>query len=112
MRRMRFVGLRFVLFGIVFLGVMGLAISALWNALIPAIFGLPAISYWQALGLFLLSRVLFGRFGGWGSRIGKARFARGWQSLTPDERDRFRQAMGSRCPPRFRETDATEKAPG
>ncbi len=94
MRRTRFVGTRFILFGIVWMGIMGLVIVGLWNLLIPAILGLPAINFWQALGLFLLSRVLFGRFGGWGPGMAKARFVRGWKDLTPEERQRFRQAMG------------------
>ncbi|MGA2598643.1 MAG: hypothetical protein ABSH09_16830 [Bryobacteraceae bacterium] len=110
MRRMRFVGVRFVLFGILFIGVVGLLIFGLWNALIPAILGLPKIGFWQALGLFILSRVLFGRFGGhWGSKMGGPRFARGWNRLTPEERQRFREAMGSRCPSRFGEGEAPEK---
>ena len=36
------------------------AVSALWNGLMPAIFGLPTITYWQALGLMALSWILFG----------------------------------------------------
>ena len=98
MRRIRFAGVRIIVFGIVFAGIVGLATLALWNALMPAIFGLPAIDFWQALGLLLLSRLLFGRFGGWGRRFGKARFARGWQGLTPEERRRFRDAMGGSGP--------------
>ena len=34
----------------------------LWNAIIPSISGVSAISYWQAMGLFVLSRILFGGF--------------------------------------------------
>jgi|SRR5271166_778817 len=110
MRKMRFFGAHFVLFGILFFGVMGLVIFGLWNALIPAILGLPKISFWQALGLFILSRVLFGRFGGhWGSKMGRPRFVRGWSRLTPEERQRFRDAMGSRCPKSFGEPEAPEK---
>ena len=92
-----------VLFGIAFAGIVGLATAGLWNLLMPAIFGLPAISFWQALGLLVLSRVLFGRYGGWGQRMAKSRFSRGWKSLTPEERQRFSQAMGPRCPGRFGE---------
>jgi hypothetical protein len=84
---------RFILFGIAFVAIIGAIIAGLWNALMPEIFDLPAISFWQALGLFLLSRVLFGHFGGWGSRMRRARFVRGWANLTPEERDRFRRAM-------------------
>lgn len=98
MRRMKFIGVRFVVFTIVASGVAGLVTSGLWNLLLPGIFGLPTISFWQALGLLILSRILFGRVGGgFGRRMRKARFARGWESLTPEEREKFRQAMGPGC---------------
>ncbi len=99
MRRVKFVGLRFVAFGIAAALLLGLVTSALWNVLMPAIFGLPAIGFWQAIGLLLLSRLLFGRWGGrrWGGhRTMKPRFVRGMADLTPEERERFRQA---RCGP-------------
>src|SRR5689334_199915 len=96
MRRKKFVGVAFILLGIVSIAVLGLVIFGLWNVLMPAIFGLPKITVWQALGLFVLSRALFGRFGGWGSRMHKARFVRGWGHLTPEERERFHRAMESR----------------
>lgn len=44
--------------GLAFL--FGFVIKGLWNALMPEIFGLKAISYWQAVGLTILSRILFG----------------------------------------------------
>lgn len=34
----------------------------LWNALLPEILGVKSISYWQAFGLFILSKILFGGF--------------------------------------------------
>jgi hypothetical protein len=109
MRRIRFVGVRMVLFGIVAVGLMGLVIFGLWNLLMPAIFSLPAITFWQALGLFLLSRLLFGRFGGWGHRMRKARFVRGWKDLTHEERDRFSRAMGTCRPRNPAEGDAAQE---
>jgi hypothetical protein len=75
---------------------MGLVIVGLWNVLMPAILGLPAISFWQALGLLLLSRMLFG--GGWAPKFPKTRFVRGWKDLTPEERERFSRAMEPRRP--------------
>jgi hypothetical protein len=45
------------------LAVYGLGVMLLWNALLPGIFGLPALNYLQAAGLLLLSRILFGGFG-------------------------------------------------
>jgi hypothetical protein len=92
------VGVRILVFGIAFAGIIGFVTLALWNALMPAIFGLPAITFGQALGLLLLSRILLGRFGGWGRRMRKARFARGWHGLTQEERQRFRDAMGAHRP--------------
>ncbi len=39
---------------------VGLLVQLLWNALMPDIFGLPEISYWQAVGLLILGHLLFG----------------------------------------------------
>ncbi len=55
-------GLPFVL---AFLAVGSLIFMLLWNALLPAIFGLKAIGYLQAVGLLVLAKILFG---GWGRR--------------------------------------------
>ena len=98
MTRPRIVGGPLILFGIAWLGIMGLLTMGLWNLFMPAVLQIPAISFWQALALFLLSRVLFGRFAG-GSWVRKSRYVRGWSDLTPEQRERFRRAMGSRRPP-------------
>jgi len=41
----------------------GILVKVLWNWLMPAVFGLPAITFWQAFGLVLLAKILFGAFG-------------------------------------------------
>jgi hypothetical protein len=51
----------------VVLGLLGLVIMSLWNWLMPVLFKLPAIVFWQAIGLAILSRLLFGGCG-WGMR--------------------------------------------
>jgi len=89
---LRLHGLRIVAFGVLAIGVAGGVTMALWNALMPAIFSLPALSFWQALGLLVLSRLFFGSFGRRGRK--GPRFA---QSMTPEERERFREAMRGRC---------------
>jgi len=43
--------------------VLGLVVQQLWNRLIPDLFHLPAVGFWQAVGLALLGRLLFGRIG-------------------------------------------------
>ena len=52
---------------------LGLLVTTLWNSLIPELFGGPAITFWQALGLLVLMRVLFmGLRPRWGYRGGPA----------------------------------------
>ena len=75
------------------LAVFGLVTMLLWNALMPAIFGLPVITYLQALGLLLLSKILLGRFGPSGGRGGFKKncgpFRNKWEKMTPEEREEF-----------------------
>lgn len=52
-----------VFIGAGILALVSLAVMYLWNWLIPSIFtGGPEITYWQALGLLILSKILFGGF--------------------------------------------------
>lgn len=76
----------------VFLG--GEVVRRLWNWLLPALFSVPEITFWQALGLLVLCRILFGGFGMHGRR-GPRRWGR-WEDMTPEERERFRHRMRSR----------------
>ena len=50
---------------------VGFIIMWLWNALMPGLFELPVITYWQGLGLALLGRLLFGGVGGGNSKESK-----------------------------------------
>ena len=43
---------------------LGWIVMLLWNALMPQIFALPKISYWQGMGLVILSHILFGGMAG------------------------------------------------
>lgn len=61
--------------------VFGYALMWLWNSLMPEIFGVKAINYWQAVGLFILSKILFTPGGGsrhhkskHGKRLKKGKF--------------------------------------
>jgi uncharacterized membrane protein YraQ (UPF0718 family) len=47
-----------IVFGLLF----GWIIVWLWNWLMPLIFGLPTITFWQGVGLFILAKILFGGF--------------------------------------------------
>jgi hypothetical protein len=77
--------------------VFGFITRELWNWLMPTIFGLHTITFWQAIGLFLLSKLIFGGFHGHhgGGRNWKGRMKERWDSMTPEEREKFRNGM--RC---------------
>lgn len=100
--------LKFVLFALVAAAVLGFVVMRLWNWVMPPIFGLHAIGYWQALALLVLTRILFGGlrrgFGGFGPGMHwRRRMMERWAQMTPEEREKFRAgmgaAMGKRCDP-------------
>jgi len=80
--------------------VFGAAVMLLWNALLPQIFALPQIGYLQAVGILVLTRLLFGGLGG--RDHGGHRAIRGdehlfqrnklrekWMNMSEDERKEF-----------------------
>lgn len=91
------------IFAIVFLSIFGagfgVAVLYLWNWLMPALFGLHTITYWQALGLVGLSWILFRGPRGWmGHRMHwQDRMRERWANMTPEEREKFREGMRARC---------------
>jgi hypothetical protein len=89
--------LKIVVLVLVAIIVFGFVTMQLWNWLMPAIFGLRAITFAQALGLLVLSKILFGGFHRHGG-------GRGWRrhmeerlaNMSPEERERFRAGMRGR----------------
>jgi hypothetical protein len=79
--------------------VFGFVTMQLWNWLIPAIFGLRAISFAQAVGLVLLSKILLSGFRPpWaGRRRWRQQMEERWAHMTPEERERFRDGVRGRC---------------
>jgi hypothetical protein len=100
----RFIKFRFM--GIVavlgMIAVFSIVMMFLWNAIIPEIFGLSAINYWQAAGMMILARILFGGLGheNFGQRGGLHGFHHGnalrerWKNMTEDERKEFMNSRG------------------
>jgi hypothetical protein len=87
------------LLGMVLFAFLGsFLVMQLWNWLVPPLFGWHAITFWQALGILALCRILFGGFGlrpspAFGMR---RRLWERWERMTPEERERFRQGMRER----------------
>ena len=88
--------------GFVFIGIAGAAllialIMVLWNWLIPALFTGPVINYWQAAGIFILSRILFSGFGGhkrprtdYRHRDWRKRFEEKMKNMSEQEKEKFK----------------------
>jgi len=90
--------IKFALLLVAACAAVGYVVMRLWNWLVPGLFGGPVVSFAQALGLFILGRLLFGRFGGGGGRrMGWGRRMRGWRRLSPEERQKLRETMSQRC---------------
>lgn len=75
---------------VTFLG--GSLVQWLWNWLMPMLFGLREVTFWQAVGILALSRILFGGLG-----LGGGRSRRWDRHMSAEERERFRQRMRDRC---------------
>src|SRR5260370_6668469 len=89
-------GIKIAIFVIIGAIVFGFIVKGLWNVLVPPIFGWHTITFWQALGLLLLSKILFGGFhrhGGGGRDHWKQRMKDRWEEMTPEEREKFRKGI-------------------
>jgi len=109
-RTRRHMAPKFVLIAVLGIPLFGVIVMLLWNWLAPAVFGLHQIGFLQALGVLVLSRILFGGFHG--RHHGGPRWNRHlqerWEGMTPEERQRMMEALRTRshCGPRG--TPATE----
>lgn len=77
--------------------VFGMVVQHLWNWLIPSIVGWHAISFWQAIGILLLSKILFGGFRGRNGMHWRRRMGERWEKMSPDEREKFTRGLRGRC---------------
>jgi hypothetical protein len=85
---------------VLFTWIGGEVVLHLWNWLLPSLFGWKQVTFWQALGLLLLCRILFGGFGmrgggGMQSRM-RRRMAERWDRMTPEEREKYCQGFRGR----------------
>lgn len=88
--------------------VFGGLVMLLWNWLSPSIFNGPTITYWEALGLLALGRILTGRLPcqHHASDSGyRERWQKKWSSMTEEQKAALRQKYRNRCHS-FREKDS------
>ncbi len=91
--------LKWIMWGIIGISIaalfalfLGFIVMYLWNWLMPIIFGLPSITYWQAWGLVILFHILFkgGSHGSYNNRDKShptPHFAKNWKKKFHDKMD-------------------------
>jgi hypothetical protein len=92
-------------FILAFMALFSFAVYELWNGVLVNVLGVKIITFWQALGILVLARILFGGFpfkrGGppFGGHWRQHKMMEHWQSMTPEQREKFceetRQGCGS-----------------
>lgn len=86
-----------------FISLFSFIVMQLWNAILPDVLHVTTINFWQAMGILVLSKILFGGFGGWGHKKQewKKKMQDKWQHMTPEERSRFKETLEKRFEGRF-----------
>ena len=91
--------LKFIVVVLIAAVVFGAALMYLWNWLVPDIFGGPELSLLQAIGLLVLSKILFGGFGNKFSHkkreMWKSHYESKYSKMDPEEREKFKQSLKS-----------------
>src|SRR5438876_8998161 len=80
--------------------VFGGVVMLLWNNVLAQVTNVHTITFLQALGILVLSKILFGGFrGAWGGKryYWKQRMMSKWNNMTSDEREKFKQEWQKRC---------------
>jgi hypothetical protein len=95
----------FILLAPVFFAVIGALVMLLWNAILPAVIHVGTINFWQALGILILSKILFSGFRhGYPGRHmhphSKLHHLREkWESMTDEEKAKYKEEWKSCCHP-------------
>ena len=100
-RRKIFFAIPFIIILAVLL--LGLVVMLLWNFIFPEALHAERITYWQAVGLLVLCRILFFGFKRPGSHQRPGMWRAGppwrqkWMNMSDEERTKFREEWEKRC---------------
>lgn len=103
---------------VLFVLLFGYVTMTLWNWIVPEVFNGPYLNFWQALGLLLLSKILFGGFHGKGgcgcqhqNSAWKNKYYEKLSGMSPEDRERFKARMREKWCSRDA-SSSTSKIPG
>lgn len=79
--------------------ILGAVVMMLWNSILPAVLGVSTITFCQALGILVLSKILFGGFKGshCHSKFHGHKDHEKWLQLTTEEREKMKSEWRDRC---------------
>jgi len=81
---------------------VGYLVMLLWNTILTDVLAVNSLNYWQALGILLLSRILFGRWGAPNYKGKKGfskrhRWKEKWMNMSEEERMQFKAKWRQKC---------------
>ncbi len=95
----------FSILAIAFAALLAYVVMLLWNGVLAQVVAVSTISFYQAIGLLVLSKILFGGFpsgknhcnhcsggGHWKNELKEK-----WHTMSPEERDQMKQEWRNRC---------------
>lgn len=87
---------------VAFTALLGYVVMFLWNHVLTAVTNVRPVDYWQAVGILVLSKILFGGFRGkkWGRggyQHWKNKWSEKWRDMSPEEREKIKQEWRNRC---------------
>ncbi|MDB4728335.1 hypothetical protein OAF63_06050, partial [Saprospiraceae bacterium] len=91
----------FLAMAALFVFILGNVIMFLWNEILVSVTSVKVINFWEAIGLFVLFRILFGgfRFGPkqrhWRNR--RKAWKEKWVNMSDEDKQELKQKWKERC---------------
>ncbi|MGE9311992.1 hypothetical protein ACLOAU_10110 [Niabella sp. CJ426] len=88
-----------ILCGVAAVFLFSAIVMLLWNAVLPDVLPVKPVSYWQAMGILVLSKILFSGFGGKGHKKfgSRGELRDKYRNMSEEDRQKFKEAWKRRC---------------
>jgi hypothetical protein len=91
----------FIILALAATALLSFIVMSLWNNVLALVLHISTVTFWQALGILVLSKILFGGFkGGWRGGRGhhwKKEIQEKWHNMSPEEREKIKTEWRNRC---------------